>query len=201
MNTLAEQLNLCGPLRLRVSAVRGFVSSHFKRFALALCLLMTCMAQASQAIPDAARVYADSWSVLGQAQMRWFGFHLYTAELWSSRAQFDPASIYALKLTYARFIPGSRLSSVSVDEMRRIGVTDEALLARWKLHMDKLFPDVREGDTLTGVYLPGKGAVFYQGNTLVGEVNDPAFAAAFFGIWLDPRTREPALRLQLIGAR
>lgn len=172
-----------------------------KRFLLSLCLLAACAASASQAIPEAARAHAESWSALGQAQVRWLGFRLYTAELWSSRTSFDADSTFALKLTYARSIPGSRLSSVSIDEMRRLGTEDEAVLARWAAYMSKVFPDVREGDTLTGVYLPGKGAEFYLGDRLAGVVDDPAFARAFFGIWLDPRTREPAQRLQLIGGR
>ena len=172
-----------------------------RHFLLVLCVLMATLTSASQAMPDAARVHAKNWNVLGQGQMRWFGLRLYSAELWSSQAVFDPASTYALTLTYDRPFAGARLSSSSIDEMRRIGTSNEAVLARWQRYMDKVFPDVREGDALTGVFLPGKGAVFYLGSKLLGEVNDPAFATAFFGIWLDPRTRESALRLQLLGQR
>ncbi|MBS1207890.1 MAG: hypothetical protein H6R19_288 [Proteobacteria bacterium] len=166
---------------------------------LGLSLLLVCVMQLAQAIPEAALEHAGNWRALGQGTMRWYGLALYTAELWSSQPAFDPASNFALKLTYARSFSGGRIASASVDEMRRIGIRDETLLARWKGYMDKLFPDVREGDTLTGVHLPGKGVVFYRGDALLGEVNDPAFASAFFGIWLDPRTREPALRKQLLG--
>ena len=31
-----------------------------------------------------------------------------------------------------------------------------------------------------------------------GQVDDPAFARRFFGIWLDPRTRDPELRTRLL---
>jgi hypothetical protein len=34
---------------------------------------------------------------------------------------------------------------------------------------------------------------------LSGEVADPAFSRAFFAIWLDSRTRVPALRSRLLG--
>ncbi|MDP5238155.1 chalcone isomerase family protein [Uliginosibacterium sp. 31-16] len=166
---------------------------------LGLSLLLMCVLHAAQAIPDVVREQAGGWRALGQGTMRWFGLQLYTAELWSSRPVYDPASPFALKLTYARSFSGVRIASASVDEMRRIGINDEALLTRWKAHMDRLFPDVREGDTLTGVNLPGKGVAFYRGEALLGEVNEPAFATAFFGIWLDARTREPTLRLQLLG--
>jgi hypothetical protein len=34
---------------------------------------------------------------------------------------------------------------------------------------------------------------------LLGTIDDPVFARAFFAIWLDPRTREPQLRNRLLG--
>jgi hypothetical protein len=35
----------------------------------------------------------------------------------------------------------------------------------------------------------------------LGEVRDPDFARVFFGIWLSPRTSEPALREALLLGR
>jgi hypothetical protein len=61
--------------------------------------------------------------------------------------------------------------------------------------------DVREGDQLTGVYLPGHGARFYIGGQLLADVEDASFARAFFSIWLDPRTRDADLRAHLLGVR
>ncbi|NCV32462.1 MAG: hypothetical protein EBW05_05955 [Betaproteobacteria bacterium] len=40
---------------------------------------------------------------------------------------------------------------------------------------------------------------FIHNRQLRMDLNDAAFAKAFFGIWLDPRTTEPALRKSLIG--
>jgi len=164
-----------------------------------LAVILLLCATAAHALPDPARTLAAQWSALGQGEMRWFGLRLYSAELWSSRERFDPESMYALSLRYARSFDGQRLSSASIDEMRRLGYKDDAQLARWQQTMNRVFPDVKEGDVLTGVYLPEKGAVFYLGNRLLEEVADPAFAQAFFAIWLDPRTREPGLRRQLLG--
>jgi hypothetical protein len=67
--------------------------------------------------------------------------------------------------------------------------------------MKALFPDVKEGDRLTGEYKPGHGATFYLGDRLLGTIADDAFAAAFFDIWLSPKTSEPGLRAQLLGTR
>lgn len=167
-----------------------------KRLLAVLCLSWATLAQA---IPEAARSLAPDWTVLGQGEMRWFGLRLYSAELWSSHPRYDPAHPFALRITYARRFEGKRLSRASIDEMRRVGYQDAEQLARWQQIMDRVFPDVAEGDVLTGVYLPERGAAFYLGARLLAEVEDAAFARAFFAIWLDPRTREPGLRQQLLG--
>jgi hypothetical protein len=59
--------------------------------------------------------------------------------------------------------------------------------------------DVGPGDQLSAVFLPDKGVRFYAGERMTDEVDDLAFARAFFGIWLDPSTRAPTLRKQLLG--
>jgi hypothetical protein len=72
-------------------------------------------------------------------------------------------------------------------------------MARWEREMLQAFVDVRAGDRITGVYVPAEGARFYVGENLRHVVKDEAFAEAFFAIWLDPRTRDPQLRDQLLG--
>ena len=62
-----------------------------------------------------------------------------------------------------------------------------------------MLPDVRSGDRLVGVYLPGQGAVFRSGGRVLGRVDDAEFARLFFGIWLSPQTSEPGLRQALVG--
>jgi hypothetical protein len=47
---------------------------------------------------------------------------------------------------------------------------------------------------------PGEAAVFWLNGRLRGEIRDAEFARRFFGIWLSPRTSEPALRSALLGS-
>jgi len=108
------------------------------------------------------------------------------------------AQPFALALTYARAIPRDRLVSTSVSEMKRLGWSDEAQLERWQEELARVFPDVREGDTIVGVSVPGRGARFFHQGRATGEVADAEFARAFFAIWLDERTRVPELRAQLL---
>lgn len=165
------------------------------------CFCLIFFAAAAQALPEALRQGMADWRMQGMGEMRWFGLRLYEARLWVRGAAYAPEQPFALILTYSRSIPAGRIVDASVDELRRLGTQDEAALARWRGYMQKAFPDVREGDSITGLYLPGQGVRFWFGDTLRAEIPDPVFARAFFDIWLDPRTREPALRERLLGLR
>lgn len=171
------------------------------RAALAACALL-CLAGPALALPDAIRdgsgVAPEAWSRWGSGEMRWFGIPLYQATLYVAGADADADHApLALRLQYRRDIPGARLVQVSMEEMRRLGA-DPARLARWEAQLQRLFPDVRDGDTITGVRLPGVGVRFFHQDRLRGDLADPDFGRWFFAIWLHPDSRSPALRSQLL---
>lgn len=148
----------------------------------------------------AAAVLPQDWRLQGQGEMRWFGFRLYQASLWAPGGRWQPEQPYALELRYSRDIPSARLVQASIEEMQRLGNADDARLLRWQVELERVFPDVRSGDVIHGVHLPQRGAEFYHQGRLTGRIEDVDFARAFFAIWLDPRTREPALRASLLGS-
>jgi len=139
--------------------------------------------------------------VVGEGEMRWFGFRIYRAVLWGERQPFDPASGFALQLTYFRSISRDRLASTSMDEMRRLGTAppDKAGQTRWAHLLRGAFTDVEPGDQLTGVNIPGYGMRVFHGDRQIADINDPALAKAFFDIWLNEKSRDPVLRRQLLG--
>ncbi|SMC26155.1 Chalcone isomerase-like [Andreprevotia lacus DSM 23236] len=143
--------------------------------------------------------------LVGEGDFRYFGFRIYSARLWtdaaSTPAMLDGASPFALELTYHRDISRDRFVSTSVDEMRRIfgKQIGPAQLERWQTLMQQAFIDVKAGEQLIGLYLPGKGCRFYSAQRELADIADPAFARAFFAIWLDEKTRDPALRRRLLG--
>ena len=65
--------------------------------------------------------------------------------------------------------------------------------------MNRVFPDVTDGDCLIGLATPGNATRFFVNGRATGTIDDPEFAPAFFGIWLSPATSEPRLRQQLLG--
>ena len=131
----------------------------------------------------------------GSGEFRRFGFLVYEATLWAADDPVRPP--LALKLTYRRNIDGELIAEASIKEIRKLGMADEATLNRWGELMTGLFPDVKPGDSIVGHYLP-EGARFTFNEQPLGSIDDPAFARAFFAIWLDPNTSEPDLRAALL---
>lgn len=148
-------------------------------------------------IPDA--------KLIGYKRFRYFGFHVYDAELWRSHAQAaEPDYLkqaLALSLHYAKDFKAADIAKRSSKEMRHIEQGTDNQRQQWQDWMAKNFPDVMSGDRLTGVYVPGQPVQFYRNEQLFAQLDDAAFARAFFGIWLDEKTSQPALRAALLGAQ
>ncbi|MDT4824574.1 Chalcone isomerase-like protein [compost metagenome] len=165
-------------------------------FALAVVVLLSTTAVQADWIDD----FPGARSV-GAGQFKWFGFAVYEARLWSQGMRPTLDHPFALEVTFLRELERETLVEMSEDEMRRLGgeQLDPGRLAGWTVEMREAFVDVTPGQRIAGLYLPGRGCRFYVDGQLRREVADPEFARAFFAIWLDPRTRTPKLRRQLLG--
>ncbi|KPF51297.1 hypothetical protein IP87_09315 [beta proteobacterium AAP121] len=142
--------------------------------------------------------------LLGSGTLRFLGLKVYDARLWAGVAAPGAdwqAVPFALELQYLRSLKGGAIAERSLKEMERQGEIGAVDGERWLGNMQQLFPDVKPGDRITGVNLPGVGARFFINGQLRGELREVAFARMFFGIWLSPRTSEPAMREQLLGLK
>ena len=173
--------------------------------ALALASLLAFAAEAGAvSLPRPVTATAGGLQMAGTGEMRWFGIKLYDAALWVEAPPPGGAGLpldkpYALALRYARSISGEALVTASLEEIRRLGETNEGRLARWKPLLEKALPSVAPGETLVGLHEPGRGARFWHEGRLTARIDDAELASAFFAIWLDARTREPRLRARLLG--
>ncbi|ANC03043.1 periplasmic protein [Pseudomonas putida] len=161
-----------------------------------LCLLIVAFSATADwrsQLPGAQR--------LGAGEFTWFGLRLYTAQLWTLGPALDWNQPFALELLYHRSLSKDTLVQASLEEMHRLNASGIAPQQRpaWTQALEAAFVDVRPGMRITGLYLPGQGCRFYVEGELSREINDPAFARAFFAIWLDPRARDPQLRQRLLG--
>lgn len=170
----------------------------------AALVALTPGARAQAAPPPEVALDLPGARLLGQGTLRWLGLRVYDAVLWS-RTPLTPADAVnaplALELRYARRLKGPLIAERSLDEMRRQGPIDDENARRWLAAMTGVFPDVDEGDRITGIQRPGVGARFHVNGRLAGELADAQFARRFFGIWLSDSTSEPALRSALLGIR
>ncbi len=138
----------------------------------------------------------------GGELFRYFGFSVYDIALWVGERAVDENWAdrpLALAISYRRKLVGAQIAERSLKEMQGLADVAAADAQRWLQAMKRLFPDVNDGDRLTGVLLPGQGARFFLNGKLRGEVAEPEFARLFFGIWLSPDSSEPALRSALLG--
>lgn len=177
-------------------------------FLLAVSMAAWWPANAGATVPEptVAAALKDK-QALGQGRLRVWGFEVYDASLWAGPG-FDGQRYaeqrFALELHYLRAFKGRDIAARSIDEMRALDRISPEQATRWQQAMDTLFPDVQRGDRITGVHVPGSGARFYLNGRLRGELADADFSRLFFGIWLSPRSSQPALRdtlLQAPGAR
>jgi hypothetical protein len=166
------------------------------------------MAQQSAAdnvvLPSPAAAIMSNAKKMGEATMRWFGLKLYECQLWSEKSpgQFNfKTDKHYLELVYARNFDGDKIAEKSREEIENQGVGKSAQLDQWQKKLTDVMPNVNKGTRLAALYVPGKGLSLFKDGQPVGEVNEPELASAFMGIWLDPRTSEPALREKLIGLK
>jgi len=57
-----------------------------------------------------------------------------------------------------------------------------------------LVPDVKEGETMTFTYVPGKGTTLQAGDKELGVFEGKNFAEAIFSIWLGPKPPSEGLK-------
>ncbi len=137
--------------------------------------------------------------LVGKGRMSVMFWDVYDAVLYAPGGTWKAGSPLALSLTYLRDLEGRAIADRSAEEIRKLGFTDEIRLAAWHSQMRRIFPDVTDGTTLTGIYNAQGESIFYHHGAEVGRITDPEFGRHFFNIWLDPRTSAPELRAQLLG--
>ena len=185
------------PLRIRRRTLLGAGAQ-----ALSLGLLGLHDASAHPEVPLEIRNGVSSARLAGTARMRFFGLNIYDARLWVAPGfQASAFALYplALELTYLRALNGRSIAERSLKEMQRTAPLTTEVAQRWLGLMQDAFPDVVEGDRLTGLHRPGTGAQFWLNSQPRATIPEAEFSRRFFGIWLSEDTSEPRLRTELLA--
>ena len=138
------------------------------------------------------------FKIVGESRFEYYFWDVYDAKLSSPTGQYKfgqhPSQ---LSLTYLRDFAAKDIVKATNEQWEYLGKKelmgkyDDALIALW--------PDIKEGETLTFITdINGKGTFFHDDKKL-GGLDDITFADNFLAIWLSPDTSEPVMRNQLIG--
>ncbi|MFM7001403.1 MAG: hypothetical protein ACKOXU_10140, partial [Limnohabitans sp.] len=98
--------------------------------------------------------------LVGQHRFTYWGFEVYDASLWTS-SEFSPEDwaqqALILELRYLRDFKGSDIAQRSMDEMQGQRALNPSQHKSWFETLQKLIPNIRSGERLTGIYRPDKG--------------------------------------------
>ena len=143
----------------------------------------------------------------GTHHFRYWGLSIYHAEL-QVAAGFEPARFaqhrLALTMRYSRDFTGQALAKSTWDEVQGLMTrggqrVSPSQNAAWEAQLNALMPNVRSGDRLSAVNVPGRGVALFHNEAPLGLFEDRLLADAFLGIWLSPLSPQPAMRQALLA--
>jgi hypothetical protein len=150
-------------------------------------------------LPASVLALAPGLVAQGGGEMTFLGLPIYRGWYWSPGHEWRLDAPFAIDLHYQRMLDGGLIAQRSVSEIEKLGLGTPEQLKRWGEAMRRIFPDVANGDQITGIFLPPGIVRYFLNGKPIGEVVDASFARAFFGIWLDPRTSRADFRAKLLG--
>ena len=177
----------------------------FKSLALVLCLAILPAARASQA--TSAQLIEDGtrFQLVGATTFRWMSIiKVYDARLHLGAGE-PPSKVFAdipvrLHLTYHRGFTAAEIIKGG-DTLLARNVKAESLAAlRDRLELiNRAYRDVREGDSYTLTYVPGKGTTLRLNGSPLVTIPGHDFATAYFRIWLGDDPISESMRDALLG--
>ncbi|WP_127716800.1 chalcone isomerase family protein [Halobacteriovorax sp. HLS] len=144
--------------------------------------------------------FEPKYILSGQAKYSWFFIDVYEAKLW----RIEGGSLFSkplkLELKYLRDFKGRDIAQQSVKELSSMGMSEEELKI-WFPKLDMIFPNVKEGDTITAYFSPASGITFFLNSTEeIGRIDSLDFSRQFLNIWLGEKTSAQGLRNKLLGS-
>ena len=164
-----------------------------------MVLIVTNSSMADDDIPIEVRQHVPNASLVGEGMFTFYFWDVYRASLYAPNRNYDHAKPFALRLIYQRELEGKKIAQRSIDEMKKQGSLSTDVAETWLSKMESIFPDVSEGDVLTGIAINKEETQFYFNGEYIDAVQDGDFTSRFFDIWLGNKTSEPKFRKQLLG--
>ncbi|MDV6315021.1 chalcone isomerase family protein [Idiomarina sp. HP20-50] len=159
----------------------------------ALFSVSSLAAQCTRSVPE-------NFSKVGETRLSVYFWDVYDAVLYSPSGSYKKEERQALLLEYLRDIKAKDLIETTEEEWQKLelesGSHDE-----WLNQLGSIWPDIKEGDCLLLVEEESGSAAFYQGEKLLGTIDDKEFTNQFLAIWLSKNSRFESERKELIGEK
>lgn len=185
-----------------MSSPTTFLRSLTGVFAATLATLWLAVPAAASSLPRPLAEADYKLQRVGAGELSWLGRPIYAASLWTARGRFSGyarGEPVALSLWYQREFSRDTLLRITETAWRRLGEVPPERRERWLAELRQFWSDVRPGDNVTTVVVPGEATQFYDDRGFMGQIDDPDFGPAFLSIWLDSRSVVADLRVQLLG--
>lgn len=161
--------------------------------------------RAGVAMPDAITVGQKTLLLngIGLRERTIFKVNVYVAGLYLERRSTSAEEIIRseqvkrLDVVLLRDVERDDLMEVFREALQRNGADMERLAARIA-RFESCLSDLKEGDSLTFLYVPGAGLTVLLRGRATGTIAGADFAGSLFSIWLGPKPADPSLKNQLL---
>lgn len=169
------------------------------RLKLALLLMLFALPTWAAGKPAELDDYVQASAPYGSAKLKVFFMDVYTVQLWQDAASWSYDAPFALSIVYDMDFTRKQLVDESIKQVRRIHKPGDDVLADLRQNLNRLFPDVNEGDRITAIYVPKKEVVLFHNGQKTGSMSDARLLKPFMDIWMSEKTEYPAVRKRMLG--
>lgn len=151
------------------------------------------------------KVDGEPLTLRGVSTFRYWGLRVYTGALYTPSSKTSPDAILGetpkkLVLRYHRSVSVNQFVEKSEETLEKHPEFSLGRLSSSLSRMKSMYVPVKEGDTYAMTYDPAQGALrLFFNERLLGTITDPAFARAYFGIWISDYSVSERFTDELLG--
>lgn len=150
----------------------------------------------------AIQQYFGQEKCLGQGTVYKFIIPAYDISLWVKKGEkWSYNCLFALEVKARWDASKKEMLDSTIEVMKRNTPLTAGQAKEYTSFLNSFYPDLKEGDLVTVVYIPTQKILFYHNNQLLKESTDMVFARAFCDIWLSPKTKYESARLDMLGTK
>ncbi len=173
---------------------------------LALAGALVAAEVAGVKVPDTVTVEGKTLKLNGAGLRKKAFFKVYVAGLYVETPTKDAAAllsaneIKSIRLHILRNLKGSQITDAIGEGFERNSKDQMPKLKARLDQLEKMIPDVAEGDEVDLTWIPDKGTSVAVRGTDRGTIEGRDFADALFAVWLGPNPAQTDLKAALLGS-